>query len=122
MWQRVCVFVLATFAWIFFRAPDLESAIGFIKGMFVWNPWVLFNETLNKVGFSDVMELRLCVVLIAVVIMVSCFREHKKTAQTIISQPLPIRWIVYIVLMFSIFIFGMYGPNYSASAFIYAGF
>lgn len=122
MWQRFWVFVLTTFAWIFFRAPDLSSAIGFIKGMFVWNPWVLFNENLNKVAFSDEIEFRLCLILVAVVIAVSWFREHKKNATTIISQSLPVRWLVYILLLFSLFIFGMYGPNYSSSAFIYAGF
>ena len=122
MWQRFGVFVLTTFAWIFFRAPCLTSAIGFIKGMFVWNPWVLFNERLNKVGFSNDIEFRLCLILIAVVIIVSCLREHKKTAKNIISQYLPIRWAVYIILLFSLIVLGMYGPDYSSSAFIYAGF
>lgn len=122
MWQRFWVFVLTTFAWIFFRAPDLSSAIGFIKGMFVWNPWVLFNQNLNKVAFSDEIEFRLCLILIAVVIAVSCLRERNKSAATIVSQSLPVRWFVYILLLFSLFIFGMYGPNYSSNAFIYAGF
>lgn len=122
MWQRFGVFVLTTFAWIFFRAPDLTSAIGFIKGMFVWNPWVLFKENLNKVGFADPIELRLCLIFIAIVIVVSCLRERNRNAKTIISQWLPVRWAVYIILLFSLLIFGMYGPDYSSSAFIYAGF
>ena len=37
-------------------------------------------------------------------------------------QVLPLRWVAYLLLMFTILIFGIYGPNYDAAAFIYFAF
>lgn len=38
------------------------------------------------------------------------------------GQNLPFRWAVYLALIFMVLIFGIYGPNYDAAEFIYAGF
>lgn len=37
-------------------------------------------------------------------------------------QMLPVRWAVYIVGIMAVIIFGVYGPGYDASSFIYRGF
>jgi hypothetical protein len=37
-------------------------------------------------------------------------------------QKLPVRWILYLALLFFVIVFGNYGPGYSSSAFIYQGF
>ena len=35
---------------------------------------------------------------------------------------LPIRWLIYLAFIFAIIIFGVYGPEFSESAFIYFQF
>ena len=37
-------------------------------------------------------------------------------------QPLVLRWTVYLLLIFAVLIFGIYGPGYDAAAFIYFAF
>lgn len=38
------------------------------------------------------------------------------------EQNLVFRWGIYYLLIFSVLIFGFYGPGYSASEFIYENF
>ena len=38
------------------------------------------------------------------------------------EQGIVFRWILYYGLIFSVIIFGIYGPEYDASSFIYMGF
>ena len=38
------------------------------------------------------------------------------------AKPLPIRWAVYLAGIFAVLIFGVYGPGFSESQFIYFQF
>ncbi|MDY3873122.1 MAG: hypothetical protein SOZ30_08150 [Roseburia lenta] len=38
------------------------------------------------------------------------------------KKALPVRWILYLVLLFAVLICGVYGPGYDASSFIYGQF
>ena len=40
----------------------------------------------------------------------------------ILQQNLLFRWVVYFIAIFTILIFGFYGPNYDAAQFIYFQF
>lgn len=40
----------------------------------------------------------------------------------IAEKPLPVRWVIWFVLLFAVIIFGEYGPGYDSAAFIYQGF
>ena len=42
--------------------------------------------------------------------------------QAIARQDVLFRWTAYLAGIFVIVVFGVYGPGYNASAFIYAGF
>ncbi|WP_130837395.1 MBOAT family O-acyltransferase [Lachnoclostridium sp. Marseille-P6806] len=42
--------------------------------------------------------------------------------ERIAGKPLPLRWCLWMGLLFFVIIFGNYGPGYSSGAFIYAGF
>ena len=49
-------------------------------------------------------------------------QEHEPVREFIAQQNIFYRWIVYLALIFSIIIFGMYGSEFNAVDFIYAGF
>ena len=38
------------------------------------------------------------------------------------EQPLVFRWVLYLALVMSVVIFGIYGKAYDAKAFVYGGF
>lgn len=122
LWQRVAVFVMATFAWIFFRVNTLHDCIGFIKEMFsIWNPWVLFDGTLCNIGLS---ALEWCIAICSMVILIiaSVCGEKKDIKEEFVKQNFLFRFMTYLFLFFAIIILGIYGPGYSSNAFIYAGF
>lgn len=123
LWQRGLVFVLTSFAWIFFRAPSFGSALEFIKGMFAcWNPWVLFDRSLYSLGLTK-EEWSICIWSMVIVLIVSCIKENgKRVLEGFRSQNIMFRYVCYIILFVILLIFGVYGPGYDASSFIYMGF
>ena len=53
LFNIIITFILVDFAWIFFRAPDINTAIIMIKQMFsVWNPWIFFDNSLYDMGLD----------------------------------------------------------------------
>lgn len=77
----------------------------------------LFNFGLTKVNFY------IAAAAIAVQIVVSVLKERGiSIRESIGRKPLAVRWLIYIVAFYSVVIFGIYGPGYDASAFVYMGF
>ena len=51
--QVFVTFVLVDFAWVFFRADSIHSALSILKSMItVHNPWILFDGSLYNLGLS----------------------------------------------------------------------
>lgn len=123
LWQRCFVFSLTSFAWIFFRASSLENAIGFIKGMFsCWNPWVLFDKSIYSLGLVR-EEWDICIWGMVIVLIVSSMKEKGKSIlEGFGHQNIIFRYACYAAMFLALLIFGIYGPEYNASAFIYMGF
>ena len=124
-WHRLCqiitVFILVDFAWIFFRANTFSDAIGIIKNMFVFNPWVLFDGSLYNLGL-DQKDFIVGILAIFILIIVSLLRRNTRLINLIGNQNIIVRWIFYFTFLYSILIFGIYGPGYEAQQFIYFQF
>lgn len=119
--QRIWTFVLVSFAWIFFRAPTLSDAWSVIKRMCVFNPWTWTDGSYLKHGL-DGKDLDVLVFSLAVLLVVSTMQERFKVRGWLARQVLWFRWSVYLLAFFCTLIFGVYGPGYNASQFIYMGF
>jgi alginate O-acetyltransferase complex protein AlgI len=121
--QMIITYGLVNFAWIFFRAPGITAAKGIIKNMFsLWNPWVLVDGTLYTLGLSP-GSFRVGMVSILILIFVS-IAQYKGVSirKNLMNQGIIFRWSLALGLIFAIIIFGVYGPGYSASQFIYFQF
>lgn len=122
IYQRVFIYLTTSFAWIFFRVPDMKELKYVLKSIFTeWNPWILFDKTMSTIGLSHT-EWHILIIVILIMILVSILREKKYNCQYILHQNISARVLIFIVLLLSIVIFGIYGESYSASSFIYAGF
>ncbi|MDO4990624.1 MAG: MBOAT family O-acyltransferase [Eubacteriales bacterium] len=122
VWQRLFVFILSTFAWIFFRAGTFDQSILFLKSLFsTANPWVLFDGTLLTLGMT-LADWQIAFVAMEVLLAVSHCRAFNKSEYALINQSSWIRVAIMEMLLLSVVVFGIYGEGYSASAFIYAGF
>ena len=122
LWQRICVFFLITIAWIFFRASSLSMALEYIRLMFTsWNPWILFDGSLSTLGISW-QEGYIYIFMLAVILIVSILKESGRSVKNVLSQNALFRGLIPMGLILVIIIWGIYGPEFSSSSFIYAGF
>ncbi len=120
--QSCRVFVLAAIGNVFFRLPSLREALLVIRKAFtVWNPWILFDGSLYRLGLSE-KNCRLLLVCLAFGVVVSRIQQRESVRTVIRRQNLAFRWAIWITLILSIVIFGMYGPGYEQAAFIYQQF
>ncbi len=117
-------FVLVDFAWIFFRAGSLTIALDYIRRMFRgFLPENFSADSILSIGFDN-YDWWILVVSLLIVLFVSILRyvTGNRIEKILIKQNLWFRWIVILILLFMIIIFGIYGPDYTSSEFIYFQF
>jgi alginate O-acetyltransferase complex protein AlgI len=108
----ITTFVLVTFAWIFFRANNINSAIYIAKHILTG-----FHETaiklLNKqvvleyLGISKA-DMFLSVLLIMFIEMVNIIQMKKSISEIFLRQPSYIRWLIYYLFISVILILGVF--------------
>lgn len=119
LFQILYTFILVDFAWLFFRAPSALNALKIIKQMFLeFNPWILFDGTLYTYGL-DQKDFRLMIYSIIILFVVDLLKSKIKIREKVSKQNIVFRWSLYFIAIFSVLIFGIYGPGYDASQFIY---
>lgn len=122
--QSAVTFVLATAAWIFFRAGSLGQACGYIQRIFTkpdW--WALFDGTIYRLGLSR-PQIHILILALVFLLLVSLIKYLKnETLDVFLSkQCLWFRWLVVAGMSAAIFLFGIYGPGFEADQFIYFQF
>lgn len=121
--QMIITFFLVDIAWIFFRADTITGAVGFIQRMFSeFNPWILFDGSLYDVGLSQ-LEFQIAVLAILVLMVVDVLHYKGVQIRTFLSnQQVWFRWMIYVGAISIVLVFGIYGPDFDASQFIYFQF
>lgn len=117
-------FLEVAFAWIFFRADSLKAAFSYIGRMFTAGIFPEnWRQTRMDLGLSAV-EILLVVTGIGTVWAVDWLCTKKQLQMPVLVQKKQnaVRYLVFYLLMVFIFIFGVYGPGYSAEQFIYMRF
>ena len=118
----VCTFLLASFAWTFFRAESFISAVKMLKNCLTFNPWVLFDGSMLKLGLTDI-DMVIVMISLLIVLFVSILNEKGIVIRNRVdTQNLWFRWTFYITAILTVLILGMYGPMYDPSEFIYFKF
>lgn len=122
--QMITTFTMTTFAWIFFRADSLHMAVIYIGRMFTaWNPWVLFDGSLYELGLERT-EVNVLIVSLVILLLVDIVRYHKKLRvdEYLEKQNRLFVWMVAIVMIVVLFVYGEYGLAATANQFIYFQF
>ena len=121
--QRVVTFILVCFGWIFFRANSMDDAVNMIKTLFTnWNPWILTDGSLFAIGL-DGYQIFVVLASVLVLFSVSCVHYYGRNLRSaIMGTNIFARWTIIFVMIFAILIFGIYGPGYDESQFIYFQF
>lgn len=121
--QRTWTFLCVMVAWILFRAENLRAGIQMLGSMFwVHNVWIFTNDALLALGL-DWKEWVVLAVSLLLLALVSIKQEKGIIVSDLIfGQPVYIRWGLYLLVIFGIMTYGVYGMGYDAQAFIYGGF
>ncbi len=121
--QVVRTLFLVTLGRYFSRAGSFTQAVNMIKATFSeYNPWILIDGTLYKFGI-DQKNFSIMILMVILLFLVDALQEKGyHIRETLAKQGIVFRWLVYLALLFIILIFGMYGPGYDVSNFIYQGF
>ena len=120
--RRVLTFIIVVFAFIYFRAENIHHGNEYLLAI-INNPRSLnlmedFSKT--KFGTANIYPL---LVGIAILFIFDVLKYNKiNLSEKVLKIILPIRWIIYLAFIFAIIIFGVYGPEFSESAFIYFQF
>ena len=122
--QIIMTFMMVCFAWIFFRMNSLMNSLSFIKRIFVrMDLWVLHDKSIYTIGLNQTQMSILFFSLLAL-LLVDLVRYKKNCTIDIFlkEQNIWFRWGIVYLLLFTIIIYGVYGPEYDASSFIYFQF
>lgn len=126
MLRRACgtalTFAFVVFGFLIFRANSMGDAATLIRVMFTdFRPEALAGAGIYAFGL-DQPDFTVAWVTLAVLIVCDVLAERRDLMEALERQALPLRWLVYLLLMFAVIIFGVYGPEYDAAAFIYFEF
>lgn len=124
--QCLITFICVDFAWLFFRANSFMVAVWMIchsiKNFGVeldFNIWTFLETVSVNLSKKD-----FCVILagMAALALVDYLKKRLDLKAILARQNIWIRWLVYYIIIFGVLIFGIYGPEYEASEFIYFQF
>ena len=122
IYQCIRTFLLFSFAMIFFRATSISNAIDIIKNAFVWNPWILMDNSSLYTAGLDMLDFRLLIISLIVLFVVEWLQRSGNVREKLFKQNIIFRWSIIYALLFAIIIFGCYGSGYDATSFIYRQF
>ncbi len=120
--DQIRVFILVAVGNMFFRLSSIPEVFAALRSGFSrWNPKIFINGKLFKLGLSQ-RAFWLTMAALLIVLLVSALGYKESVRARIARLNIVIRWVIYVLLIWSIVVFGMYGPGYDASAFIYEQF
>ena len=115
-------FFLVCIGDLFFRSESAGTAFRMLhRAVDTWNPQILWNGGLLQLGLEPV-ECGIVFISLLLLLTVSVLQQKGSVRERIGQMKLPIRWLIWYMLLFYVILFGYYGPEFSASEFIYQGF
>lgn len=119
--QMIRTFILVCIGFVFFRTKTLTDAGNVFKSIFVDNNfWIFFDGELCE--FISKQDWTLILWAVCVLFAVDVIRLRFSLREYIASLDIVSRWTIYFIALFSVLVFGLYGPGYSAKSFIYGEF
>lgn len=122
LWQMSRTFVLCCIGRVFFRAASFNASLGIFQLMFSGlGLHFVTPSALSNYGL-DWANLSLAAVAIIVLWVVDMLQERMNIREKLAEQQWLFRWVIVLAGVFAVLIFGIYGPGYDASSFIYEQF
>lgn len=105
---------------LIFNSSTVDQAFAMIKKIFI--DFSINTLELSSLGL-DLPDLFILIISLVVVFVIGLMHEKNINIREKISQkPIAVRWTIYYILIFSILIFGAFGPGYDPVDPMYADF
>lgn len=123
LFSMLRTFLICSIGRFFPRCNGLRSGLTMIKSSFtVWNPEVLWSGMFLEMGLT-VKDWILLGLMMIVLLLVGILQERGvRIRDSVARLPISVRWSFYIAAIMLLVLCGMYGPGYSAAAFVYQQF
>lgn len=122
LFQRIRTFFLFAASVSFGRALSLATGVKMWRAALHWNPWILVDQqSLYSLGL-DRQNFWVMIYGLLIFLIISMLQQKGSIREMLTKQNLVFRWIILLVTIFSVLIFGCYGPGFNAADFIYGGF
>ncbi len=121
LYQIVRTYLLFSFAMIFFRAGSVSNAISMITNVFKFKFSVLSDGVIYMAGL-DRSNFKVLIISLFILFVVQLLKRSGSVREKLFNQNIVFRWAIIYILIFSIIIFGCYGPGYDSTTFIYRQF
>ena len=117
MVSLILLTIINIIVFLFMRVPDAKMGFSIIgKYMFNFSSWAAVSTLTPE--FYIVLALSLIMTIVSHIIELKTPEFTERFAK--LKQPL--LWIVYLIAIFAVILFGHYGPGYDPVEFIYMGF
>ena len=116
-------FVLVDVSWIFFRNNFRQSFV-ILERIFGLSgeKWFTWGNNLEAMGLTVNTRNVLLISLLILFCVDLCKYKGIRLIEWIAGQEIWFRWLIYFAGIFGVLIFGVYGPGFDASQFIYFQF
>lgn len=121
--HTVATFAFITFAWLFFRAGGLNAALEILRHTFCVNNWyILFDGSMYELGVAE-NYMNVLLISILILFVSDYYKYHgRDVADMLLKQGWGFRVTCYMLLIFTILLYGCYGEMYDIQQFIYFQF
>ena len=116
--RQLGCFFLVVLGFHFFRAPGLSAGV-----RMALDALHRFDGSLPEL--LDLKDMAVLWLGLGLMLLVSVLTERMETGcllDRIAALKLPLRWALWLCLLLTVLIFGVYGPGYDKAQFIYMGF
>ena len=86
-----------------------------------FNPWVLVDGTLFQYSFT-MKDMNLIIIFLGLFAVISHYQLQGSVREWVAKQGIVFRWILTILALLAVIVFGIYGPGYNAASFAYMAY
>lgn len=123
LWQRIYVFFWVSFSWMFFRAGGMRTVLSMLNRIvFHFEGHKLFGWVIENIGMTPQTILVVCAAILLMAVVDYFKYKGTNVSEFVLAQGVVFRWAVYIILLFTIIMFGAYGYEFTQTEFIYFQF
>ncbi|MBR2698201.1 MAG: MBOAT family protein [Clostridia bacterium] len=121
-WQILRTFFICCVGRVFFRAASLSDAMGIFRAI-ARGPLSFAALWESLVAFSGTMpDLLVTFAAMLILFIVDIVQERTPLREALSKRSIVLRWALIFGCLFFVLIFGVYGPGYGATGFIYEQF